>query len=474
VLVGGIAIVGVALWAWASRPPSIRPQTTDAAGGDHDHAAHDHGSDAAHKGHDHSGHDHAKHEHGEHSHDHPGHDEASAIELSQQAQNSIGLKVAKIALGPFERTISVPAIVVDVPGRSKIVVAAPMTGIVDRLYPIEGEAVQPGDALFELRLTHEELVQAQSDFLKTAEELDVVGRELARLENVARGGAIAGKTVLEREYERQKLEGVQRAQRQSLLLHGLTEAQIDEILAKRKLLQRLTVRVPPDESADQQGRDSRTSNPSVLQVQDLRVERGQQVNAGDALCVLADHKVLYIEGTAFAQDVGSLNRAVNEGVRVSAVREQEDGEVIEGLEIVYLENRVDPQTRAFHFYVNLPNALLRDRTAADRKRFINWRFKPGERMQLQVPVETWKDRIVLPIAAVAQDGAETYVFKQFKDHFDRAAVHVEYRDARHVVIANDGILKPGDVVSVSGAHQMQISLKNKAGGAIDPHAGHHH
>ena len=461
-----VAVSSIGYFAWANWNPRVQgPSKKDGHG-------HAHSQGSGRHGHSHKDHDHA---HG-HSQDHPGHDEASAIELSREAEASIGLKVATVTLKPFERTISVPAIVVERPGQSDIVVAAPLTGVVSRIFPIEGEAIEPGDPLFEIRLTHEDLVQAQSEFLKTAEELDVVGKELARVKEVAKGGAIAGKAVLEREYERQKLEGVQQAQRQSLVLHGLTDAQVDDILKDRKLLQQLTVKVPLPVPARSASKDTKPSGgkSSLLQVQDLRVSRGQQVNAGDPLCVLADHQTLYIRGNAFAQDVKGLNRAVTEGLRVTAVPEQHEAELIEGLEIAYLENQVDPETRQFHFYVNLPNTLLRDGKTADGRRFINWMFKPGERMQLQVPVETWKDRIVLPISAVAQDGAESYAFKKFKDHFDRVAIHIEYRDARNVVIANDGALKPGDVVSVSGAHQMQIGLKNRAGGAVDPHAGHQH
>jgi hypothetical protein len=35
-------------------------------------------------------------------------------------------------------------------------------------------------------------------------------------------------------------------------------------------------------------------------------------------------------------------------------------------------------------------------------------------------------------------------------------------------------LFPGDVVAQRGAHQMQMALKNKSGGGVDPHAGHNH
>jgi len=95
-------------------------------------------------------------------------------------------------------------------------------------------------------------------------------------------------------------------------------------------------------------------------------------------------------------------------------------------------------------------------------------------MQLQVPVETWKEQIVLPVDAVAQDGPETYAFTADGNHFDRRPVNVVYRDSSNVVIANDGSIFSGDYVVVSSAQQLQLALKNKAGGAIDPHAGHNH
>ena len=78
------------------------------------------------------------------------------------------------------------------------------------------------------------------------------------------------------------------------------------------------------------------------------------------------------------------------------------------------------------------------------------------------------------VDAVAQDGVETYVFLPNGDRFDRRPVHVEYRDRLSVVVANDGSIFPGDAVVVVGAQQMQLALKNKSGGAIDPHAGHNH
>jgi membrane fusion protein, heavy metal efflux system len=479
-------IVALVIAGW--RLPELRllaasafhgAEAAHAENDDHDHAKES--SDA--HAHDEADHDEAGHDHGNHAdgdgdeHGHGGkvydhkHDEAAAIKLSKQARGNIGLRLVRVELRPFERTTTVPGIVVERPGWSVLEVTAPMTGMVTRIYPIQGEAVRPGQPLFEVRLTHEDLLQVQTEFLRTIEELDVIRREVARLEKASADGVIAGKTLLERKYEQQKQEAALRAQRQALLLHGLSQEQVEKVIATRTLLQSLTIRVP--------GREGLPAKAATtpLEVQDLKVAQGKHITAGATLCTLADHSELYIEGQAFEQDMSTINRVAAAGGKVSAIlgaKSASDGETIEGLRVLYLDAKVDRESRAFHFYVTLPNRLLREDKRPDGRCFVYWQFRPGQRTQVRIPAEQWADRIVLPVEAVAQDGAEAYVFEANDDHFDRRPVHVEYRDQDSVVIANDGSLQLGGTVAASAAHQMQLALKNKAGGGVDPHAGHNH
>lgn len=402
---------------------------------------------------------------------HAGHDHAgSFVKLSEQARKNIGLNVAKAELRTFTKTISLPGIVIERPGRSEVKVTAPLSGIVTQVFPTQGEAVSPGQKLFDLRLTHEDLVQAQADLLRIAEELDVIGREIARIEKLSVGGALPGKTLLERQYEQQKQQAALRSQRQALLLHGLNDAQVDAILKTRILLQSLTVVVPGPT-------DHMTDNDmSFYQVQEMNVSQGQFVNIGEALAVLTDHSQLFIEGNAFERDIPAISRAASDEVRIEALVDTDATrpQAIGDLRVLYAAAKVDPETRTLHFYVTLPNTVESDMKLPDGRRFVSWRFRPGQRMQLQIPVETLPNRIVLPADAVAQDGAETYVFTPNGDKFERRTVHVEFRDQRTVVIANDGALFPGSGVAVSGAKQLQLQLKNQSGAAPDPHAGHNH
>lgn len=458
---------------------------------DHDHGDDDHDHEAA-AGTEHPANEHAEHghaaegpaeaahdEHGDEGKDEHGdektaadghqHDEAEALRLSKQAEANIGLRLAKVELRPFDRTISVPATVVQRPGRSQIQVAAPFTGQVTKVYRGEGEAVVAGMPLFDLRLTHEELVEAQGEFLRTVQELDVVRREVARLSKLADQGAIAGKSLLERQYEQQKLEAALHAMRQRLLLHRLTPEQVDRIQETRTLLDAMTVATPqPGEGGQPASRP--------LQIQKLSVDQGQNVAAGQTLCVLADHADLYLQGKAFEQDIPALSSAAARDAAVEAVF-QGDGQqtvTVGGLKILALGNEVEMESRAFSFYVALRNEILRDTGPGAAVRHVDWKFKPGQRARLVVPVQRWTDRIVLPVEAVVQEGAEAYVFERNEEHFDRRRVHVEYRDQDSVVIANDGSLKPGVTVAVAGSYQIHLATKSKSGQGVDPHAGHNH
>lgn len=402
--------------------------------------------------------DHVEDGHGHDAYDHE-HEEAAALRLSKQAEADVGRDLHRVELRPFARTISVPATVVERPGRSKVQITAPFTGRVTRIYRVEGEAVTPGMPLFDLQLTHEELVEAQADFLRIAEELEVVRREVARVAKVAAQGAIAGKALLQRQYEQQKLEAVLHAQRQRLLLHRLTPRQVDGILENRELLRDLTVAVPGSaENTDRSGEP-------LMQVQQLKVDLGQHVAMGEPLCTLADHARLHVRGAAFEQDIPRLAAAARNGWGVTAVfRSFDNGRnMIPDLEIVYLAGDVEMESRAFFFYVALPNELAGDTKTEAGQRFVDWQFKPGQRLRLLVPIEPATRQIVLPVEAVVKEGAEAYVYEYNEDHFDRRTVRVEHQDQDRVVIANDGSLKPGVRIAVSGAYQIHLATKNKGG-----------
>ncbi|GIX05084.1 MAG: hemolysin D [Planctomycetaceae bacterium] len=454
-------------------------------------------------GHDHGsgGDDHAGHDHGDHGH---AHDNASSLKLSKQAMGNIGLTaefLKPVELETFRRAIMVPAIVVERPGRTRIEVSTPMAGVITHVHAVRGEAIKPGSLLFEIRITAEELVATQTELLKTIGELDVENREIARLEAVTKSGAVPQKTLLERQYAKDKLEVLLAAQKEALRLQGLSERQIGEIVEKRRLLRDLQIVAPaPDEHSHEELRLTRKdvipishsetgdSPPpgerpphadkvhAPLILQEVRVHKGETVPAGATLAIVADMSELYIEGRAFEQDIDLLAAAAARGWRVTALFERAGQQVedVADLELLYSASDVDVESRTLRFYVRLPNRIVREVPSPNGLSYVEWKYRPGQRLQLRVPVEEWERQIVLPVDAIAQEGAESYVFQQNGDHFDRVPVRVIYRDQSHAVVKNDGSIFPGDIIARRGAHQMQMALKNKSGGGVDPHAGHNH
>lgn len=427
-------------------------------------------------------------------HDHAGHDEATSLELSDQARRNLGLTgdgTAEIQLTTFSKSITVPALVVERPGGTRIQVATPMTGVITNIHAAAGEAVEPMSLLFEIRLTHEDLVRSQTEFVTTLGELDIENREIARLQDVTTSGGVARKTLLERQYSRDKLQSLLVVQQEALRLHGLSENQVLHIAKERRLLRELKLYSPNADgtssnelklsSAFRQtairpiSMEAAIADPPLI-LRELLVHRGEAISAGQALGTLVNYAELYIEGMAFEQDIAQLTSANRNNWKVTALFDEADGKSTEvpDLSIAYLDTEIDRTSRTLKFFVGLPNELTHENKRQDNIRFVNWRYRPGQRLQIRVPVEQWEQQIVLPVDAVSREGAESFVFQENGDHFDRLPVHVKYRDQFSVVIANDGQLFPGDIVAMRGAHQMQMALKNKAGGGVDPHAGHNH
>ncbi|MBX9581625.1 MAG: hypothetical protein K2X87_15090, partial [Gemmataceae bacterium] len=226
--------------------------------------------------------------------------------------------------------------------------------------------------------------------------------------------------------------------------------------------------------------------PPLYEVQELKVTLGEQVTAGQTLCLLANHQRLFVEGRAFKSEADTLAAAAEHRtpVRAEFADEAAGAWPPQGpLTIHHLSNQVDPATRTFAVYLPLDN---QPRTfERDGKTHFVWRYRPGQRVRLMMPVEklvtlapdgkTELLPFVLPAGAVAREGGEAFLFIQSGDVFVRKPVRVLYADRSEVVIANDGSVSEAEFVVKNQAAALNRALKAAAaGGGGDPHAGHDH
>jgi multidrug efflux pump subunit AcrA (membrane-fusion protein) len=395
--------------------------------------------------------------------------EGDTLLVSPQAEKNINLTTVPATLDDFQRTVTIPGRLVEQEGHSRLEVSAPLTGIVEKIFTIRGEAVRPGQPLFQLKLNHEETIERQRELLKSVKELEVEKQELKRLEKVTASGAVAGKRFLNTQYNIQKLKATIQAEKEGLLLLGFTQDQVDKILSHKHLVQTTTVKAPQVKN-----QHATCECEHMLQVSQIDISVGQQVESGNTLSTLTDYCLLLIEGQALEQDVTALNNVIKKKLPLTAIVEEQDKSIkIPNLQILFLDPKVDMETRALRFYVYLPNEIINQTKTQEGRLFVEWKFRPGQRVDLLVPIESWSNCIALPRKAVIQDGIESVVFVKQGQKVTRKPIVEKYRDARVVVIDNDGTLFPGEEVVVNGAYQLFLKMKNRSK-PIDPHAGHHH
>jgi multidrug efflux pump subunit AcrA (membrane-fusion protein) len=204
-------------------------------------------------------------------------------------------------------------------------------------------------------------------------------------------------------------------------------------------------------------------------VQELKVNLNDHVQAGQMLAVLADHRHLYIEGRALRQEAKLLAQAAEEAWPIEA--EFTDDERLTGLSVEFLGNTMDPSGMTLPVYVPFSNPQ-RDQVRQG-KAYRTGAYRPGQKVLLKVTVEKLEGVIVVPLAAIVREGAETYVFRQNgPGTFDRRPVHVVVEDIDSAVIANDGsITADVDSLALNGAAALNRALKaSQAEGG----GGHHH
>lgn len=397
-------------------------------------------------------------------------DGATPVRVSLEARKNLELVSKSVQPTTYYRTIDVPGVLTDRPGISDRGVVAPVTGIVAQIHAFPGNTVAPDAPLFSLRLVSESLHTSQLELFKATKEIEIARKQRQRLEGLTETGGVPGSRLIEIDNQIQRMEVTVQAYRQNLVARGLPLDRIDAA-AHGAFVTEIVVRAPGEQAlktaeialtASAEGEPQRL--PFSFELQVLKVELGQQVEAGQTLCSLADHRALLIEGRGFKRDMALIQRAAKEQFPIEVLFDVSEG--IEGIEwpplarqlrIEYVGNRIDTASRTFAFYLPLENQW-QAYTQAGQER-LNWRFRPGDRVRLLVAVERIDNVFVLPQASLVREGPESFVFRQNGDLFDRITVHVLHEDSTSVVIPNDGKLRKGSFIAQNAAAALNRVLK---------------
>ena len=391
------------------------------------------------------------------------------LKLSEQARANLHLVSKPVSVQSYSRTIQIPGVIVDRPGVTDQGITAPIAGVVTQVHAFEGDIIQPNEKLFTLRLVSEYLQKSQSDLFKAVRETEILNKEIARLSDLAQMGGIAGKRILELDQQVSRQAALLDAYRQDLTSRGLSKVQVAQI-ESGNFLTTIDIYAPETTESDQPftpvafTKKASSLRKGFFEIQDLKVDLGQQVDAGEALAVLANHNSLYIKGHAFKKEASNLARAAENnwtvGVEFTEDAEKDWKTVDQEFQIRHLANTTDPTSRTFDFFIPMTN---QSRVYEKESRtFVVWRYRPGQRVIIDVPVERIINVIVLPAAAVIFEGPEAFVFQQNGDLFNRISVQVVHQDRTKVIIANDGTISPGFYLAQGSAASLNRVLKAQA------------
>lgn len=403
----------------------------------------------------------------EHDHSAPSADvERTTLELNKQARANLALKSKPVQLKKYWHKIVIPGEVVDRPGVTDRGITSPLEGVVTKVHAFAGDIVRPGDKLFSIRLVSEPLHESQSELYTAIRETEIARSEKARIEQLIQKGIVPGKRKIELDQRVRRQAALIDAHQQDLAARGLNTEQIEQIKIG-KFLTAIDIVAPAADESD--GSESATDG--FFEVQQLRVDLGHQVQAGAPLAILANHESLYIKGHAFKKEASKLARAAESDwpIEIEFIDDiPEDWQPMsQEFQIRHLANTSDPNSRTFDFFVALTN---QPRTyQREGRTFVVWRYRPGQRVRISVPVEEIHDAIVVPTEGVFQQGPEAYVFQQNGDLFNRIQVKILHQDRSNVVIANDGSVSPGFYLAQNAAASLNRILKaQSSSGGLPP------
>ena len=411
------------------------------------------------------------------------HGSTTVVEILESTMENMDLKTGKFEVRDYAQKIRIPAKIVERIPQNRRRVTSPIGGHVTKVLIAEGQAIKPGDKLFEFRITDESLAKAQIGLLEILKQIDVTQQKIDRLKPLVESGVVARKRLLDLELEQSALEQQLDANRQELLQLGMQRDGIEKLVNQKQLMQSIEIFAPnlPDGLSTSKNIDDQ----QYYTVESIQALEGTNQAFGSSLCELTYHDDLLLEGLAYESDIEKISKANEAGWKFSAqFGEGESMESRDNLKLFKIESHVDSQSQTYPIFVEIKNEIVSKMTDDNDRDYVNWKFKPGQRAHLEFPIETWKDQIVVPLGAIAREGPETFVFLKINHthespegtmhEFQKTPVKVLHTDKYYAVLARSIQLDLLENYALDQAYKLNLALKQAAGGGGGAHAGHNH
>lgn len=406
----------------------------------------------------------------------------SIVGILESTMENMDLKTGKFEVRDYAQKIRIPAKIVERIPQNRRRVTSPIGGLVTNVLIAEGQAIKPGDKLFEFRITDASLAKAQIDLLELIKQIDVGQQKIDRLKPLVESGVVARKRLLELEFAQSSLEQQLGTNKQELLQLGMDRSEITNLIDQKQLMQTIDIFAP---NLPEQSNSTQLEDQKYYTVESIQALEGSNQAFGSSLCELTYHDDLLIKGFAYESDIDKISRENEAGLDFTAqFGEGKAMESRDNLKLFKIENHVDSQSQTYPIFVEIKNEIVSKTTDENNRNYVNWKFKPGQRAHLEFPIEIWKDQVVVPLGAIAREGPETFVFLKISHthegprgtthEFQKVPVKVLHTDKYYAVLARNIQLDPLENYALDQAYKLNLALKQAAGGGGGAHAGHDH
>jgi len=301
-------------------------------------------------------------------------------------------------------------------------VFAPFPGKIITLFAKAGDDVQKGATLF--TIDSPDLLQAESTLVSAAGTLNLTTRALERAKQLYEVQGVAQKDLDQAIAEQQSAEGALRAARDAVRIFGKSDAEMDRIVAERKIDSVLAVH-----------------NPITGRVTARNAAPGLFVQPGTtpAPYSVSDVSTMWMLASVAETDFPLLQLGQDVAVDVKAYA----GRLFRG-KIVNIGASVDPNTRRLLVRSEVPDPAHELRPGM----FATFLISMGRAMR----------SVAVPFAGVVREGDGTmtvWVTTDRKRLVRRTVVVGLQQDGLHQIL--DG-LKPGELVATDGALFLSNAL----------------
>jgi cobalt-zinc-cadmium efflux system membrane fusion protein len=161
------------------------------------------------------------------------------LELSPSQLNAVKIEPVGTYLFPVEKeTVGN----IDFDGDLSVQVFPPYQGTIIKMFVELGARVQRDQPLYTIKSP--DLIQAESTLIGAAASYELTTKELARAKDLNQTNGVSERELEQATSDQQTAEGALKAARDAVRVFGKTDAEIDQMIASRKIDPALVVRSP--------------------------------------------------------------------------------------------------------------------------------------------------------------------------------------------------------------------------------------